>query len=124
MPVLRRAADLDVNEIAAELDRLIARARSGQLQPAELSGTSVTITNVGSYGTEFGIPIVRASEAAIVAFGRIRDAVVAVDGVPAVRAMLPLTVAADHRLNDGAELAAFAATIARFIRNPEPRLDP
>lgn len=112
VPVVRDAAKLSLDEIAAELDRLIALARSGRLQPAQLAGAVVTITNFGSYGTEFGVPIVRAGESAIVGFGRIRDTVVAVDGLPAVRAMLPLTVSADHRLNDGAQLAAFTATIA------------
>ncbi|HEX3468455.1 MAG TPA: dihydrolipoamide acetyltransferase family protein [Candidatus Elarobacter sp.] len=120
VPVLRDAASLDLDALAAALDGLIARARDGKLRPDELSGASVTITNVGSYGTEFGVPIVRAGESAIVAFGRIRDAVVAVAGVPVVRAMLPLTVSADHRLNDGRALAAFAATIAGRCREPAP----
>jgi pyruvate/2-oxoglutarate dehydrogenase complex dihydrolipoamide acyltransferase (E2) component len=118
VPVLHDAATMSLRDIAAALDALIGRARAGRLQPADLTGGSVTITNFGSYGTEFGIPIVRASEAAIVGFGGIRDAVVAVDGVPAIRLMLPLTVAADHRLNDGAELAAFTATIAAGCRDP------
>ncbi|HEY4441286.1 MAG TPA: dihydrolipoamide acetyltransferase family protein [Candidatus Elarobacter sp.] len=115
VPVLRDADALDLDGLAAELDRLVRRARAGELQPGEMSGSSVTITNVGSYGTEFGIPIVRERESAIVAFGRIRDLVVAVDGAPAVRPMLPLTVAADHRLNDGRELAAFTAAIAAAL---------
>jgi pyruvate/2-oxoglutarate dehydrogenase complex dihydrolipoamide acyltransferase (E2) component len=112
VPVLRGAARLELDQIAAELERLVTRARAGRLQPADLAGAGVTITNFGSYGTEFGVPIVRAGESAIVGFGRIRDAVVAVDGLPAVRSMLPLTVSADHRLNDGAQLAAFTTTIA------------
>ena len=123
VPVLHDVARKSLREIAAELDQLIGRARAGRLQPADVTGSTVTITNFGSYGTEFGIPIVRAPEAAIVGFGRIRDAVVAVEGVAAVRAMLPLTVAADHRLNDGAELAAFTATIAECCRDPEQYLD-
>ncbi len=118
VPVLRDAARLGLEAIAAELDRLVTRARAGRLQPAELNESSVTITNVGSYGTEFGIPIVRVRESAIIAFGRIRDAVVPIAGVPAVRPMLPLTVSADHRLNDGRELAAFAQTIAEGCRDP------
>jgi pyruvate dehydrogenase E2 component (dihydrolipoamide acetyltransferase) len=118
VPVLRDAARLELDEIAAELDRLVTRARAGRLHAADLTGSSVTITNFGSYGTEFGLPIVRAGESAIVGFGRIRDAVVPRDGVPAVRPMLPLTVSADHRLNDGRHLAAFAATIAECCRDP------
>jgi pyruvate/2-oxoglutarate dehydrogenase complex dihydrolipoamide acyltransferase (E2) component len=118
VPVLRDAARMDLDDIAAALAALIARARGGRLQPNDLAGASVTITNVGSYGAEFGVPIVRAGESAILGFGRIRDAVVAVDGLPAVRSMLPLTVSADHRLNDGAQLAAFTATIAERCREP------
>jgi pyruvate/2-oxoglutarate dehydrogenase complex dihydrolipoamide acyltransferase (E2) component len=116
VPVVHDAERLELDEIAAALERLITRARAGRLQPADLTGACVTITNFGSYGTEFGVPIVRAGESAIVGFGRIRDAVVAIDGLPAVRAMLPLTVSADHRLNDGAQLAAFTATIAERCR--------
>jgi pyruvate dehydrogenase E2 component (dihydrolipoamide acetyltransferase) len=112
VPVLRNAADMNLDQIAAELDRLVTRARDGRLQAADLAGASITITNFGSYGTEFGVPIVRVGESAIVGFGRIRDAVVPIDGAPAVRQMLPLTVSADHRLNDGRHLAAFTATIA------------
>ncbi len=89
VPVLRDVGRLRLDEIAKELDRLVTLARAGRLQPAELTGSSVTITNFGSYGTEFGVPIVRAGESAIVGFGRIRDAVVPVDGIPAVRPMLP-----------------------------------
>lgn len=118
VPVLRDAAELELDLIAAELERLVTRARAGRLQPADLTGACVTITNFGSYGTEFGIPIVRAGESAIVGFGRIRDAVVAIDGLPAVRPMLPLTVSADHRLNDGAQLAAFTSAIAERLRDP------
>jgi len=118
VPVLRAVERLELTEIAAELDRLLSRVRAGRVGPADLTGSSVTITNFGSYGTEFGVPIVRAGEAAIVGFGRIRDAVVPRDGVPAVRPMLPLTVAADHRLNDGRELAAFTATIAACCEDP------
>lgn len=122
VPVLRDAASLGLDALAGELDRLTARARDGRLRPDELAGASVTITNVGSYGTEFGVPIVRRGESAIVAFGRIRDAVTAVDGAPVVRAMLPLTVSADHRLNDGRALAAFAAAVADRCREPAPPL--
>ncbi|GAC1658612.1 MAG: dihydrolipoamide acetyltransferase family protein [Candidatus Elarobacter sp.] len=118
VPVLRDADRLQLAEIAAAIDALVTRARGGRLQPADLADSSVTITNFGSYGTEFGVPIVRTGESAIVGFGRIRDAVVPVGGVAAVRPMLPLTVSADHRLNDGRQLAAFAASIAEGCRDP------
>jgi pyruvate dehydrogenase E2 component (dihydrolipoamide acetyltransferase) len=120
VPVVRDAGRLSLEEIAAELERLVTRAREGRLHAGDLAGAAVTITNFGSYGTEFGVPIVRAGESAIVGFGRIRDVVVPAGGVPAIRAMLPLTVSADHRLNDGRQLAAFAAAIAERLRDPRP----
>ena len=118
VPVLRDADRFELRELVAALTALIERARAHRLSPDETAPGSVTITNFGSYGTWLGTPIIRAPEAAIVGFGRIRDAVIAVDGQPAVRPVLPLAVAADHRLNDGAHLAAFSATISELCAAP------
>ena len=65
-----------------------------------------------------GTPIIRPPEVAIAGFGRIREAVVPVDGVPAVRQLLPLVVATDHRLNDGQHLGEFMATLAAYLTDP------
>jgi len=64
-------------------------ARAGRLQPADLAGAGVTITTSAATAPSSGVPIVRAGESAIVGFGRIRDAVVPIDGAPAIRSMLP-----------------------------------
>ena len=63
-----------------------------------------TITNFGSYGARMGTPIIRPPEAAIAGFGAIGDEVVPIDGAPAVRPILPVCAATDHRLNDGEHL--------------------
>ncbi len=115
VPVVRDADGLGLDAIAAELERLVRAARSGSLDAHAQAHAAVTITNYGSYGTTAGIPIVRPGEAAIVGFGRIRDAVVAVDGAAAVRPLLGITVVADHRLNDGRDLAAFTTSIAESL---------
>jgi pyruvate/2-oxoglutarate dehydrogenase complex dihydrolipoamide acyltransferase (E2) component len=117
VPVLRDADRLGVRDAAAALAQLTAGVRAQRPLPPG-GDVSTTITNFGSYGTWLGTPIVRLGEAAIVGFGRIRDAVVAVDGAPAVRPVLPIAVAADHRLNDGAALGGFAATIAEACAGP------
>jgi pyruvate/2-oxoglutarate dehydrogenase complex dihydrolipoamide acyltransferase (E2) component len=117
VPVLRDADRLDLRDAATALARLTADVRAHRPLPPG-GDVSTTITNFGSYGTWLGTPIVRLGEAAIVGFGRIRDAVVAVDGAPAVRPVLPIAVAADHRLNDGEALGRFAATIAELCANP------
>ncbi|HEX3549069.1 MAG TPA: dihydrolipoamide acetyltransferase family protein [Candidatus Elarobacter sp.] len=119
VPVVHDAARPNLDALAAQLDRLTADARAGRLAAAELGRAAVTITNYGSYGTTAGIPIVRPGESAIVGFGRIRDAVVAIGGTPAVRPLLTITVVADHRLNDGRELAAFTSSIAEGCRAPD-----
>jgi pyruvate/2-oxoglutarate dehydrogenase complex dihydrolipoamide acyltransferase (E2) component len=117
VPVLRDADRLDLRGAAEALARMTAGVRAHRPPPPG-GDVSTTITNFGSYGTWLGTPIVRLGEAAIVGFGRIRDAVVAVDGAPAVRPVLPIAVAADHRLNDGEALGRFATAIAEASAGP------
>jgi pyruvate dehydrogenase E2 component (dihydrolipoyllysine-residue acetyltransferase) len=118
VPVLRDADRKTLAEIAAEAAALAEAARSRGVTPAHTSGGTFTITNIGSYGAWLGTPVIRPPEAGIAGFGRIHDAVVAVDGVPAVRPLLPLVVAADHRLIDGHALSSFAADLATLLADP------
>jgi pyruvate dehydrogenase E2 component (dihydrolipoamide acetyltransferase) len=118
VPVLRNVEDLSILEIALALDNLIDRARRQVLSPSDLAGGSFTITNFGSYGTWLGTPIIRVPEVAIVGFGRIQQAVLAIDGAPAVRSVLPISAATDHRVHDGIHLAAFLDTITELLSNP------
>ena len=119
VPVLRDVQRLTLAEIARGIGELADAARKGTLLPAMVGGGTCTVSNFGSYGTWLGTPIIRAPEVAIVGFGRIRDAVIAVNGAPAVRPMLPIAVATDHRLNDGSHLAAFVDELERCCRETE-----
>jgi pyruvate/2-oxoglutarate dehydrogenase complex dihydrolipoamide acyltransferase (E2) component len=118
VPVLRDVEHLSILEIALALDHLIDRARRQVLSPSDLAGGSFTITNFGSYGTWLGTPIIREPEVAIVGFGRIQQSVLAIDGAPAVRPVLPISAATDHRVHDGIHLAAFLDTITESLSNP------
>lgn len=118
VPVLRDADRKSLPQVAEELARLAETARDARLQPGDAADGTFTISNFGSYGTWLGTPIIRPPEVGIVGFGRIADAVVPVDGRPAVRPVLPLAVATDHRLNDGADLGAFAATLTDLLADP------
>jgi pyruvate dehydrogenase E2 component (dihydrolipoamide acetyltransferase) len=118
VPVLRNVEHLSTLEIALALDNLIDRARRQMLSASDLGGGSFTITNFGSYGTWLGTPIIRAPEVAIVGFGRIQQSVLAIDGAPAVRPVLPISVATDHRVNDGIHLAAFLDTVTELLSSP------
>jgi len=118
VPVLPNVENLSLVEIAVTLDDLIDRAKRQVLSPGELAGGSFTITNFGSYGTWLGTPIIRAPEVAIVGFGKIQESVLAIDGAPAVRPVLPISAATDHRVHDGIHLAAFLDTISELLSDP------
>lgn len=118
VPVIQNAQSLSVKELAQETDNLAALAKSRKASVDQLSGGTFTLTNFGSFGTWLGTPIIHAPEVAIAGFGRITEKVLAVDGIPTVRMVLPIVVAADHRVNDGAHLGAFVSEIAELLLRP------
>lgn len=118
VPVLRDADRLGLSEIAAGIAAVVTAARAHRARPEQLVGGTFTLSNFGSYGTWLGTPVINPPQAGIAGFGRIRDAVVAVDGRPMVRPTLPLAVSADHRLIDGDVLGAFVAEIAALLEDP------
>lgn len=118
VPVIQNAQSLSVKELAQETDNLVALAKSRKASVDQLSGGTFTLTNFGSFGTWLGTPIIHAPEVAIAGFGRITEKVLAVDGIPTVRMVLPIVVAADHRVNDGAHLGAFVSEIADLLLRP------
>ncbi len=120
VPVVHGADRLELGEIAARRKELVAAAREGRLRPEDVTGGSFTISNLGMYGVDSFDAIVNAPQAAILAVGRIADRVVAVDGQPAVRPVLELSVSFDHRVVDGARGAEFLDTLAGLIEEPQP----
>jgi pyruvate/2-oxoglutarate dehydrogenase complex dihydrolipoamide acyltransferase (E2) component len=118
VPVIQNAQNLSVIELAQETDNLAALAKSRKASLEQISGGTFTLTNFGSFGTWLGTPIIHAPEVAIAGFGRITEKVLAVDGIPTVRMVLPIVVAADHRVNDGAHLGAFVSEIAELLLHP------
>ena len=119
VPVMRKANDFTVAMLAKETEQLAELAKTRKATSDQLGGGTFTVTNFGSFGTWLGTPIIRPPEVAIAGFGRIAEKVIPVDGVPAVRMVLPIVVAADHRINDGAHLGAFVSDIAKLLLNPE-----
>ena len=116
--VVHDADRKSIAEIAEEIASLSALARSRKIGLAQLTGGTFTISNYGSYGGMMGTPIIRPPEVAIAGFGRLHEAVVPLDGVPAVRMRLPFCVATDHRLNDGEHLGAFIDVMSRYLADP------
>ena len=118
VPVVHDVDTKSLIEISQDIDALAAAARARKITVAQLSKGTFTISNYGSYGGHFGTPIIRPPEVAIAGIGAIRDAVIPIDGVPAVRPMLPLVVSTDHRLNDGEHLGLFFDAIGSYLKDP------
>jgi pyruvate dehydrogenase E2 component (dihydrolipoamide acetyltransferase) len=123
VPVIPQADRLGLSEIAARRKALVSGAQAGKLSPAEMSGGTFTISNLGMFGIDTFHAIVNPPEAAILAFGQIAERVVPVDGQPAVQPMMTMTLSCDHRAVDGARGAEFLQTLARFIEAPMTMLD-
>lgn len=118
VPVLHGAEGLGLREIASQRAGLVERAQTGKLAMDDLSGGTFTISNLGMFGVDAFNAIVNPPQAAILAVGKIADRVVAVDGQPAVRPMLTLTLSCDHRVVDGARAARFLDELAGLIEDP------
>ena len=119
VPVIRDAAEKTVEEIALEGTRLIDAARHGQLRPDDMMGGTFTISNLGMFGISRFTAIINPPQVAILAVGAIENRVVA-SGVDsfAVRPQLTLTLAADHRVVDGALGARFLARLKEVLETP------
>jgi len=115
--VIPRADTTALGDISARRKELTQRARAGKLQPADITGATFTISNLGMYHVDAFTAIIVPPQAGILAVGAITDRVVAVDGKPAVRPMLTLTLSCDHRVVDGARGAAFLNDIVEAIRD-------
>jgi pyruvate dehydrogenase E2 component (dihydrolipoamide acetyltransferase) len=114
-PVIRNADKASLEEIATQRRDLTERARSAKLRPADLAGGTFTISNLGMFSVDSFTAIIIPPQAAILAVGAIAERVVAVDGHPAVRPTMTLTLSSDHRVVDGARSAEFMNDLARAI---------
>src|SRR6266487_5992419 len=119
VPVLRNADRLTLLEIASNLERLVEGAKKRTLPLPELSGSTFTLNNVGSFGGSSGTPIINHPEVAILAVGRLQDKAVVQQGVVIVRPVMPLALSFDHRLIDGAMAGAFLARFRELVENPQ-----
>jgi pyruvate dehydrogenase E2 component (dihydrolipoamide acetyltransferase) len=116
--VIPNAHTADLAEIATRRRDIAERARAGKLRPADIADATFTISNLGMYHVDAFNAIITPPQAAILAVGAIADRVVAVDGKPAVRPMMTLTLSCDHRVADGARAAMFLNDLAMAIQAP------
>ena len=120
--VIPNAHSISLPEMSIQLRDVSERARAGKLRPADIADATFTISNLGMYQVDQFSAIITPPQAAILAVGSITDRVVAVNGQPAVRPMMTLTLSCDHRVADGARAALFLNDLAQSIRDPAETL--
>jgi 2-oxoisovalerate dehydrogenase E2 component (dihydrolipoyl transacylase) len=118
VPNIKDADQMSLRQLADAMANLVSTAREGRTQPAEMSGGSITITNVGVFGVDTGTPIINPGEAAILCFGVVRQMPWVVKGRIKVRWVTQLGVSFDHRMVDGELGSRFLADVAAVLHDP------
>lgn len=118
VPVIADADSLALGELAASIAQLARTARAGKTSPADMSGGTFSITNVGVFGIDAGTPIINPGEAGILALGAVRAMPWEHHGEIALRDVMTLSLSFDHRLVDGQEGAQFLAAVGAILREP------
>ena len=118
VPVIREVDRKSVIELAGELGELVQRTRAGKVALEELRGSTFTLTNAGAVGGSAFIPIINYPEVAILGVGRAQAKPVVREGRVMARTMLPLSIAFDHRVVDGADVVRFLMVVKRLLEDP------
>ncbi len=107
-----------MRELTRALNDLSARAREARCTPAELNGGTITVTNVGVFGVDAGVPILNPGEAAILALGAVQRRPWEFEGEVALRDVVTLSLAFDHRLVDGQAASRFLVDVGEVLADP------
>jgi pyruvate dehydrogenase E2 component (dihydrolipoamide acetyltransferase) len=118
VPVVRDTNNKSIVQIADEIFEKATLAREGKLPPEDMRGGTFTITNVGPLGGTALLPTINYPEVAILGMGKVQEKPVVRDGEIVIRKILPLTLAFDHRIADGADAARFVAELVRQLSDP------
>ncbi|MHB8078218.1 MAG: dihydrolipoamide acetyltransferase family protein [Candidatus Krumholzibacteriia bacterium] len=118
VPVIKETDRKSIMQIAESIGTLAQKARDGKLAVDDLRGGTFTITNIGPLGGTALIPAINYPEVAILGMGRVQEKPVVRDGQIVIRRMLPLTLAFDHRIADGADAARFVTEMVRQLSDP------
>jgi pyruvate dehydrogenase E2 component (dihydrolipoamide acetyltransferase) len=118
VPVIRDADQLDLRGLADSLTELTDTARAGKTAPVDMTGGTITITNVGVLGVDTGTPIINPGQSAILALGSVKDAPWVVGGKLKVRKVCQLALSFDHRVVDGEKGSQFLADVGALMADP------
>ena len=118
VPVVRGAGALPVVELGVRIASAVETARAGRATPADLTGGTITLTNIGVFGIDGGTPILPPGQAAILAMGRIVDRPWVVAGQITARPVMQLSLSFDHRIVDGATGSRALREVADYLADP------
>jgi pyruvate dehydrogenase E2 component (dihydrolipoamide acetyltransferase) len=118
VPTIKGASRLGLLDLARAVQALIETARAGRSTPADLTGGTISLTNIGVFGVDGGTPILSPGQTAILAMGRILDRAWVVDGQVVARPVMQLTLSFDHRVIDGALGSRALRSVAEFLEDP------
>ncbi|MER6755504.1 dihydrolipoamide acetyltransferase family protein [Micromonospora echinofusca] len=122
VPNIKDAGRLSLRELADAMTDLVQTAKTGKTSPADMSGGTLTITNVGVFGVDTGTPILPPGESAILAFGAVREMPWVHKGKVKPRQVTTLGLSFDHRIIDGELGSKFLRDIGEFLADPEAAL--
>jgi 2-oxoglutarate dehydrogenase E2 component (dihydrolipoamide succinyltransferase) len=120
VPVVKNADAMNVLDLTKAVSDLAGRARIKQLKPEDVQGGTFTVTNPGTFGAQFGLPIINQPQVAILGVGTVEKRVVVVDDAIAIRPMAYLTLGFDHRLIDGATGDQFMSLVKKQLEHFDP----
>ena len=118
VPSLRNVDDLSISDIARGLANMSENMREGRINPADLVGSTFSISNLGAIGGTYSTPIINTPEVAILLVGRSRKMPIVVDDEVQIRLMMPLSLSYDHRLVDGGAAARFLNDVIDYLKAP------
>jgi len=118
VPVVRFADQKTLKRISLDIRDLGKRAKDKSLKPAEMTGSTFTVSNLGMFGIESFTAVINPGEGAILAVGRIADEAVVEGGEVVIRKVMRATLCSDHRVFDGADNARFLATLKKILEAP------
>ncbi|MEU4476784.1 dihydrolipoamide acetyltransferase family protein [Micromonospora sp. NPDC023966] len=122
VPNIKDAGRLSLRELADAMTDLVQTAKAGKTSPADMTGGTLTITNVGVFGVDTGTPILPPGESAILAFGAVREQPWVHKGKVKPRLVTTLGLSFDHRIIDGELGSKFLRDIGDFLADPEAAL--
>ena len=118
-PAIHDADTLALDQLMERLRDLVARARAGRLQRAEMADPTITVTNLGDLGVETVFGVIYPPQVALIGFGRVVQQPRAVNGLIGVRPTVTATLSADHRASDGLRGGRFLARVDELLQKPE-----